>query len=56
MRRLGWILCVLLVSLSGCATPDGKGYFDEALKDWRGDNMQMHSDFTKGSDMTKGMN
>jgi hypothetical protein len=50
MKRLGGILCALAVSLAGCASPDGKGPFDEALKDLRGDNMRMRSDYLKGGD------
>jgi hypothetical protein len=50
MKRLGWILCAVLVSLGGCAAPGEKGPFDEALKDLRGDNMRMRSDLTRGVD------
>jgi hypothetical protein len=44
MKRLCVLLCALLVALAaaaGCASPDGKGPFDDAIKDWNGDNMQM---------------
>jgi hypothetical protein len=37
------LLCALLFA-SGCMSADGKGFFDDALKDLRGDNMQMRSD------------
>jgi hypothetical protein len=44
MKRLWVFVCALLLALafgSGCQTEDGRGIFDDALKDWRGDNMQM---------------
>ena len=42
MRRLWAVLCALL-SAPGCATEGGKGFFDDALKDLRGDNQQMRT-------------
>ena len=44
MKRFCVLLCALvaLVMLcQGCASPDGKGFFDEAIKDWNGENMKM---------------
>jgi hypothetical protein len=44
MRRawmIGFVLCLAV----GCAADGGKGPLDEALKDWRGDNMRMRSSF-----------
>ncbi len=41
-------ICLLLSGLvlcAGCATEGRKSPFDEALKDLRGDNMQMRSNF-----------
>jgi hypothetical protein len=43
MRR-SYVLLVVLLCASGCASEDGPGFFDAALKDLRGDNMQMRSD------------
>ena len=46
-----WVMlriCLLLAGLvlcAGCATEGRKSPFDEALKDLRGDNMQMRSNF-----------
>ena len=40
--------CIVLSGLllfAGCATEGRKGVFDDALKDLRGDNMQMRSSF-----------
>ena len=40
-------LCVLLggiIFCAGCATPGDKAQWEEAVKDWRGDNMQMRGD------------
>jgi hypothetical protein len=39
MRRLLFLLC--LAASTGCAAD--KGSWAEAMKDWRGDNMQMRS-------------
>jgi hypothetical protein len=44
MKRLGVLLCALLFALclgSGCQSEDGKGFFDDAIRDWNGDNMKM---------------
>lgn len=49
MRRLGAVLCALLF-LGGCVSADGRGYFDEAIKDWNGENQRMRSD-AKWSDL-----
>jgi hypothetical protein len=41
-------LCLLVFTLAliaGCAAEGQKSPFDEALKDLRGDNMQMRSNF-----------
>ena len=49
MKRLGVLLCVLLCALAfglGCASDSTKGQWDEFWKDLRGDNMQMHNDFS----------
>jgi hypothetical protein len=43
MRRLWAVLCPLLF-VAGCVSADGRGYFDEAIKDWNGDNQRMRSD------------
>jgi hypothetical protein len=40
-----WRLCALVVFLfllAGCAADGEKHWYDEALKDARGDNMEMH--------------
>ena len=40
-----WRLCAILVFLflaSGCASDGQAHWYDEALKDARGDNMEMH--------------
>jgi hypothetical protein len=42
MRRFRVILCALLFG-SGCAAEGGRGFFDEAIKDWNGDNQRMRS-------------
>jgi len=51
MFRSFILLCVLLFGL-GCAAEGNNGQWDEVLKDLRGDNMQMRSNFadTKGLD------
>ncbi|HTK78123.1 MAG TPA: hypothetical protein VL371_22845 [Gemmataceae bacterium] len=53
MRRLRMVLCTLLF-VAGCVSPDGRGYFDEAIKDWNGDNQRMRSD-AKWDDLPGGM-
>ncbi len=45
MVRLWLLLCVLLLCV-GCATEDTKAQWEEALKDLRGDNMQMRGNFS----------
>jgi hypothetical protein len=45
MKRLWVLLCALLV-LAGCASDSDRKQWDEALKDLRGDNMKMRSDFS----------
>jgi hypothetical protein len=42
MRRLWVLVCALLVC-AGCAGDGDKGSWSEALKDLRGDNMEMRS-------------
>ena len=40
-----WRLCALIVVLmlaAGCGADGQKHWYDEALKDARGDNMEMH--------------
>jgi hypothetical protein len=46
MKRLCVALCALLFVL-GCASDGDKGEWDEFWKDLRGDNMKMHSDFSR---------
>jgi hypothetical protein len=36
------IVCALLFA-SGCASEGGRGFFDEAIKDWNGENQRMRS-------------
>jgi hypothetical protein len=46
MRRLGLLACALVVCLllgTGCLTDADKKQWREALKDLRGDNMEMGS-------------
>jgi hypothetical protein len=46
MRRLGLLACALLVCLlsgTGCLSDADKKQWREALKDLRGDNMEMRS-------------
>jgi hypothetical protein len=45
MKRLCVLLCALLFGL-GCASERSKREWDEFLKDLRGDNMKMRSDFS----------
>jgi uncharacterized protein YcfL len=45
MKRLCVLLCALFV-LAGCASDSDKSQWDAALKDLRGDNMKMRSDFS----------
>ena len=45
MKRRCLLLAVLLSSL-GCASVGDKAQWDEAWKDLRGDNMQMHGNFS----------
>jgi len=40
MKRLGVLLCALLFCL-GCGSDGEKSQWDDALKDLRGDNMEM---------------
>jgi hypothetical protein len=42
MKYLALIVCALFLCV-GCADEDLNGPWGEALKDLRGDNMQMHS-------------
>ena len=44
MKRLCVLLCALFCAAclgSGCQTEDGKGFFDDAIRDWNGENMKM---------------
>jgi hypothetical protein len=44
MKRLAVLLCALLCAFAlgfGCAAQDYNGPLGPALRDWRGDNMQM---------------
>ncbi len=44
MKRLCVLLCAVLCAAgigAGCAAEDYNGLFGPALRDWRGDNMQM---------------
>jgi hypothetical protein len=45
MRRLCLLALALFLGL-GCATDSDKAQWDAALKDLRGDNMKMRSDFS----------
>jgi hypothetical protein len=40
------ILLGLLLFCAGCATPGDRAQWEEAMKDLRGDNMQMRSNFS----------
>ncbi|HKB37230.1 MAG TPA: hypothetical protein VKD72_12310 [Gemmataceae bacterium] len=42
-RRLCLLVCALLLA-AGCVTPADKAQWDEAMKEWRGDNMKMRGD------------
>ena len=42
MRRFWALLCVLIFA-AGCESEGGRGFFDDAIKDWNGDNMRMRS-------------
>jgi hypothetical protein len=44
MRRFGLLLCTLCV-MCGCASDADRAAWQAALKDARGDNMVMKSDF-----------
>jgi hypothetical protein len=47
-------LCVLVSALlfgAGCASDSDRAKWDDALKDLRGDNMQMHSNFSGATGM-----
>jgi hypothetical protein len=46
MKR-GFLLLSIMAFSAGCAADAQKGSWDEALKDLRGDNMQMRSNFSK---------
>ena len=46
MKRLCVLLCALLFGF-GCATGSDEAMWDGALKDLRGDNMQMRSGFSE---------
>jgi hypothetical protein len=44
-----WRICLLpiiLAAMSGCSSTGDKGSWDEARKDWNGDNMKMHGDMS----------
>jgi hypothetical protein len=41
MKRLVVLLCALLFALAFGAGCESGGPFDEAIKDWNGDNMRM---------------
>lgn len=43
----GCLLLALLALSAGCAAEGKNGSWNEALKDLRGDNMQMRSSFSK---------
>jgi hypothetical protein len=43
MRRFRVVLCACLLA-AGCAAEGGRGFLDDALKDWNGDNQRMRSD------------
>src|SRR5438874_2801173 len=45
------VLLAVLISCLGCASVGDKTPWDEALKDLRGDNMQMHGNFSALSGM-----
>jgi hypothetical protein len=50
-------LCMLLGALllcAGCATPGDRAQWEEAMKDWRGDNMQMQGSFSS-TEQTDGL-
>ncbi|MFO0810405.1 MAG: hypothetical protein U0746_17410 [Gemmataceae bacterium] len=49
MKRLFLLLCALAVA-PGCVSPSGNGFFDDAAKDWRGDNMRMRSGMSQWDD------
>jgi hypothetical protein len=51
MKRLGILLCALCAQV-GCVSDADRAAWSEALKDARGDNMVMKSDFvgSKGGD------
>ena len=42
--RIHWLFVLAMVAAVGCAA-DGKYTWDDAVKDLRGDNMQMRSGF-----------
>jgi hypothetical protein len=48
MKRLCVLVCALLFGV-GCASDSDRAKWDEALKDLRGDNMRMHSNFSDTS-------
>ncbi len=41
MKRLWVLLCALLFALAFAATACEPGPFDDAVRDWNGENMQM---------------
>jgi hypothetical protein len=43
MKRLCVLLCAL--AFCGCASDGSKHWYDDALDDWNGKNMQMRNDF-----------
>ncbi len=43
MRRFRVALCACLLA-AGCAAEGGRGFFDDAIKDWNGDNQRMRFD------------
>jgi hypothetical protein len=54
MRRLRLLALALFLGF-GCATESDKAQWNEALEDWRGDNMKMRSDTSGDSDTSTTM-
>jgi hypothetical protein len=50
MKHFCVLICALLFGV-GCATEDDRAKWNDALKDLRGDNMQMRNNFSGTTEM-----
>jgi hypothetical protein len=51
MKHLCALVCALLFGV-GCATDTDRAMWNDAMKDLRGDNMQMHNSFSAVAGMS----